>query len=155
MLNKVRVAMLPETWSELNQKHFEKMINNLDHKGTRRVDVSVLFSYLCLQSSQRPDASSLEAYSSDLNNAANSSGYITMEEFINIRSSFDDTETQYVEYERSNEFDRTRNLKVLLYITNQNTRNKGMNVPNFLSIIDGSIMDSKKDWNTYFELLFL
>jgi len=78
------VVSLPETWAHLEQKHFENLCNTLDPNGQGKVNFKILFSFICLQSSEKVDKDDLQAYGEALAAAANPSGFITLDRFTKV-----------------------------------------------------------------------
>lgn len=79
---------------------------------------------------------------------------ISLENYVRVPAPFDFNETQFVEYERSNKFDRTNHLKKLLFMTLKQRNEDLMKCSVLLSVLSGSIVNTNKEWNTYFDLLF-
>jgi hypothetical protein len=108
---------LPKTWKNLSAADFEHLIANFDTKAQGKVPMNHFFTYVCLQNTPLPDAETLQDYEAKLEELS-SQGRISLEDFLEVPTFFDQTQDQRKVYERSNTFDRVRHLKKLLFEVN-------------------------------------
>jgi hypothetical protein len=108
---------LPAHWDGLSQKDFEYMLTVLDRKSQGYVSLRFVMTAICLQNSTVPSERQLDEYKKELSDQS-TEGWISKEKFIGVPSWFDETQLQLKVHERSNRFDRVKNLKSLLFEIN-------------------------------------
>ena len=80
----MNAVLLPDNWLGLNQKDFEKMVNNLDDNWAGKIDSRIQLSYLYLGSSEKPAFETLQGYSDELMAKSKNSGKVTMDDFLDV-----------------------------------------------------------------------
>jgi hypothetical protein len=151
----------PGHWQGLGQKDFEYMITVLDKKTEGQVSLRFVMTAICLQNSPVPTERQIEEYKKELTDQS-TDGWISKEKFVGVASWFDETQLQLKVHERSNRFDRVKNLKTLLFEINGNLvkvrslllQNK-LEVSQLLNTLSCAQLETKtRDIKTYFDVFF-
>jgi hypothetical protein len=152
---------LPATWRNLSFTDFENLAARFDRKHTGKVLLKSIFTPICLQNSPFPDKQMLEEYRKSLTSQTKD-GQIIQEAFIEAPAFFDATQEQKKLHERSNKFDRVKELKKILFAINGSSKKvdpcltqNSLDVEQFINALScRSLNLEEKKPSTYSAVLF-